>query len=133
MKKLLKQKKLSETPFRTEVLEIFSKYNNAIPLSVLEKELTNYNRITLYRTIKVFIEKGIIHEIALSGSESSYAMCKDGCDTVGHHHQHVHFKCNECETIYCIEVNEFPAIDIPNHKIVQLEIQANGICSECSA
>ena len=132
MKNLLKQKKLSETPFRIEVLNIFNNYNNAIPLSVLENELTNFNRITLYRTIKVFIEKGIIHEIALSGGESNYAMCNDGCDTVGHHHQHVHFKCNKCDTIFCIEVNKFPAIDIPNHKIDQLEIQASGVCSACN-
>ena len=73
---LLKRKKISETPFRKEVLAIFSKYNNAIPLSIVEKELKEYNRITLYRTIKVFLEKGIIHEITISGQESNYAICQ---------------------------------------------------------
>ena len=66
MPNLLKSKKISETPFRKEVLAIFDKHNNAIPLSVVEKELKKFNRITLYRTIKVFLEKGIIHEITIT-------------------------------------------------------------------
>jgi Fur family ferric uptake transcriptional regulator len=56
---ILNNKNISETPFRREVLAIFNKYNNANPLSIVEKELKEYNRITLYRTIKVFLEKGL--------------------------------------------------------------------------
>ena len=96
MTNLLKDKKISETPFRKEVLAIFTKYNNAIPLSVIEKELKEYNRITLYRTIKVFLEKGIIHEITISGEGSNYAICQEECNTDAHHHQHIHFKCKKC-------------------------------------
>lgn len=132
MTNLLKSKKISETPFRKEVLAIFSKYNNAIPLSIVEKELKEYNRITLYRTIKVFIEKGIIHEIALNGNESNYAICKEECDTVAHHHQHIHFKCKECGIIFCVELDEFPTIILPKYKIEQLEIQATGLCQDCN-
>lgn len=132
MTNLLKSKKISETPFRKEVLAIFSKYNNAIPLSLVEKELKEYNRITLYRTIKVFIEKGIIHEITLSGNESNYAICKEGCDTVAHHHQHIHFKCTKCGIIFCVEVDKIPKIRLPKYKIEQLEIQATGLCQDCN-
>tara|TARA_B110000285_G_scaffold221184_1_gene273792 strand:- start:837 stop:1124 length:288 start_codon:yes stop_codon:yes gene_type:complete len=95
--------------------------------------LKEYNRITLYRTIKFFKEKGIIHEIALSGNESNYAICKEECDTIAHHHQHIHFKCNECDIIYCVEVNKFPYIDLPNYKIEQIEIQAIGLCENCNS
>tara|TARA_B110000285_G_C15136941_1_gene627654 strand:- start:463 stop:864 length:402 start_codon:yes stop_codon:yes gene_type:complete len=132
MSNLLKNKKISETPFRKAVLVIFRKYNNAIPLSKVEKELKEYNRITLYRTIKVFLEKGIIHEIALSGQESNYAICKEECNTIAHHHQHIHFKCNSCETIFCVEVDKFPTIGLPEYKIEELEIQASGLCQSCN-
>jgi len=132
MSNSLKSKRISETPFRKEVLAIFRKYNNAIPLSIIEKELKEYNRITLYRTIKIFLEKSIIHEIALSGEESSYAICKEECDTVSHQHQHVHFKCNSCNIIFCVELEKFPTIILPKYKVKQIEIQANGLCENCN-
>lgn len=132
MTNLLKLKKISETPFRKEVLAIFNKYNNAIPLTVIEQELETYNRITLYRTIKIFLEKGIIHEIALNGNESNYAICKEECNTAAHNHQHIHFKCKKCDVIYCVEIEKFPSITLPNYTIENVEIQATGICENCN-
>jgi len=131
MKNLLKSKKLSETPFRKEVLAIFSNYENAIPMAVIEQDLKDYNRITLYRTIKIFIEKGVIHEIAMSGAASNYALCQDCCSLEQHQHQHIHFKCTQCETVSCVEVKEFPSLHLPKYQIEQLEIQASGICKQC--
>ena len=132
MQSLLKLKKLNETPFRKEVIEIFSKYENAIPQSIIEKELKEYDRITLYRTIKIFLEKGIIHEIAIGGEVSNYALCKDECNVVGHHHQHIHFKCKKCSTVFCVEVDKIPTISIPDYQIDELEIQATGLCKSCN-
>jgi len=131
MENLLKNKKISETPFRKEVLEIFDKYNNAIPLTIIADELENYDRITLYRTIKLFLEKGILHEISISGENSNYAICNDECDIDSHNHQHIHFKCKKCGNITCVEIDDFPTIKLPKHKIEQLEIQATGLCNEC--
>ena len=132
MRNLHKDKKISITPFRKEVLDIFSKYDNAIPLSTIEKELKNYNRITLYRTIKVFIEKGIIHEITLSGNKSNYALCQENCETNAHNHQHIHFKCENCKMIFCVEVDNMPTIKLTKYKINQIEIQATGLCQKCN-
>lgn len=129
----LKNKNLNQTPFRKEVLAIFHKYNYAIPLSKIENELKEYNRITLYRTIRVFLEKGIIHEISLSGHATNYAICKNECDTTAHYHQHIHFKCNNCKIIFCVEVDKFPTIKLPEYKIEQLEIQATGLCQNCNS
>lgn len=131
METLLKNKKLSATPFRKEVLEIFSKNKNAIPLSVIEKGLKNYNRITLYRTIKIFLEKGLIHEIAISGTDVNYAICKDECSDHTHQHKHVHFKCSECKIISCIEIDNLPSINLPEYEIEEIEIQLKGVCSGC--
>jgi len=132
MENLLRCKKINETPFRKDVLAIFSKYNNAISLSIIEKELVNYNRITLYRTIKIFLLKGIIHEITISGTEKKYAICQKECNTITHHHQHIHFKCNKCSIIFCVDVDEFPKVVLPKYKIEQLEIQASGLCKNCN-
>jgi len=131
MQNVLKDKKLSQTPFREEVLAIFSRHNSAIPLSTIESELKKYDRVTLYRTIKIFLEKGIIHEITISGEESNFAICKEECESDMHQHQHIHFKCDSCDNIFCVEIDKFPSISIPDYQINQLEIQASGLCKQC--
>ncbi|PCH72381.1 MAG: Fur family transcriptional regulator [Flavobacteriaceae bacterium] len=131
MTNLLKDKKLSETPFRKEVLAIFKNYKTAIPMAVIERDLKDYNRITLYRTIKIFLEKGLIHEISMTGESANYALCLSDCSATVHHHQHVHFKCTQCEMVSCVEVTAFPSLQLPDYKIEQLEIQASGICKSC--
>ena len=132
MENILKSKKLSVTPFRKEVLAIFGKYNNAIPLSVVEDNLEKFNRITLYRTIKIFIEKGVIHEISIGGEPSNYAICQEECSPSTHYHRHIHFKCNDCSVISCVDIDKFPTILLPNYKITQLDIQASGLCDKCN-
>ncbi len=132
MLEILRNKKISGTSFRKDVLSIFMKYENAIPLSVVENELGKFDRITLYRTIKLFLEKGIIHKITISGEEPSYAICQEECSAVCHHHQHIHFKCTGCGEISCIEMDEFPSIKLPTYKIEELEIQAIGLCQSCN-
>ena len=131
MKDVLKSKGISITPFRIAVLEVFYKYNNAISLSVLSKELKESNRITLYRTLKIYKEKGIIHEIAMGSDEVRYAICS-GCATQNHQHQHVHFKCDSCDIVYCLEIETFPVIKAEGFMFNELEIQSTGVCKECS-
>lgn len=133
MKSLLKQKKLSETPFRVEVLEIFESSNSAVSISFIEKKLKSYNRITLYRTIKTFVDKGIIHPIAMSDGEKNYGLCKDTCKEETHSHDHVHLKCNDCDSVFCVEIGGLPKIDLGKHKIDSIEIQAKGTCESCLA
>lgn len=132
MMNIFKLKKINKTAFRKEVLAIFNKYDFAIPLSIVEKELKKYNRITLYRTIKIFLEKGIIHKISISGKNSFYAICEEDCDSISHNHQHIHFKCNSCRILFCVEMGKLPTLKLPDYKIEQLEIHASGLCQNCN-
>ena len=56
---LLKNKNLRLTPFRKEVLEVFTSSPNAISIGDIEDNLKQFDRITLYRTIKSFIENNL--------------------------------------------------------------------------
>ncbi|WP_166461206.1 Fur family transcriptional regulator [Flavicella sediminum] len=133
MKNLLRLKKLNETPFRKRVLDIFNKYPYAISMGVIEKELKDYNRITLYRTMKAFVKNGLIHEILMGGEETKFALCKEICSNEAHQHQHIHFKCKQCNSVTCVEIAKFPVISLPNYKIEELEIQATGVCAACQS
>ncbi|MFC2127015.1 Fur family transcriptional regulator [Bacteroidota bacterium] len=124
---------MNETPFRKRVITIFQNYNYAISLSVIEKELGDFNRVTLYRTIKAFVKNGLIHEILIGGEEVKYALCKEVCNDEFHKHQHIHFKCTKCNSVTCVELIKFPVINLPDHEIEQLEIQATGLCATCKS
>jgi Fur family transcriptional regulator, ferric uptake regulator len=134
MENFLRSKKLRATPFRVAVLEVFSRHKNAIDIEQIETSLKEFDRITLYRTVRTFIEKGLIHEIVMPGEVKKLALCKDECKGAdhAHHHQHLHFKCDNCDEVYCLELNQFPEINYPEFKVTRLEIQGSGICRACS-
>lgn len=133
MENLLRSKNLRITPFRLSVLEIFQKHKNAVDLNQIEKSLKDFDRITLYRTLKTFIESGLIHEIVMPGDIKKMALCKEECHTQDHehNHQHLHFRCDNCEEIFCLTIDNFPVIKYPKFKIKSIEFQGSGLCSEC--
>ncbi|HZH86941.1 MAG TPA: transcriptional repressor [Brumimicrobium sp.] len=131
---ILRNKNLRVTPFRKEVLEIFLENEHAISIQYIEEELAEFDRITLYRTIKSFISKGVIHEIVMPGDIKKLALCDRICehDSGLHEHNHIHFQCRKCEKVYCVETDELPKINLPGFIIEEQEIQAKGVCINCS-
>ena len=115
------------------MLNAIGKYKNAVTINQIENQLKNFDRITLYRTVKTFIEKGILHEIVMPGEIKKLAFCQEDCghQSNEHKHQHLHFKCDKCSEVFCLFLNSFPEIKYPKFKIRQVEIQGSGICSNC--
>lgn len=131
---ILRKKKLRATPFRKDVLDIFLKNEHAVSIQDIEDGLKEFDRITLYRTIKSFINKGVIHEIVMPGDVKKLALCDIVCDHDNglHEHNHIHFQCKKCKEIYCVEIDDLPQLKVPGFIIEEQEIQAKGICAKCS-
>src|SRR6187401_2729439 len=98
---ILKRNQLSVTDSRRKILDLFRQSNGALAHSDIEtKTGEHFDRVTIYRTLQTFVEKGIIHTIPTADNSVRYALCKDEC-SVGHHHDHhVHFVCNSCHNTY---------------------------------
>ena len=131
MNKLLQNKSIRSTDFRLKVLDIFAKNTNAISIKKIESELKIFDRITLYRTLKTFTKKGLIHEVQLPNEEKMLALCSTDCNVNGHKHEHIHFKCKTCEEVFCKEAKIAPNIFIEGFLIHEIEINTVGICSSC--
>lgn len=131
MEAVLREKNLRVTDFRLAVLQIFQQYDHAISTERIEKELKDFDRITLYRTLKAFTKKGIIHEINYPQEEKRLALCSRACTGEHHKHQHIHFKCNRCGEITCSEIDTFPNISLDGFHVENVEIQAQGVCLKC--
>ncbi|MBX2952649.1 MAG: transcriptional repressor [Leadbetterella sp.] len=130
---ILKNTGLRVTETRQVILERFQEKTAAISQSDIEGELgENIDRVTVYRTLKTFVEKGIIHKILDDKGGIKYALCKEQCHPGHHHHDHLHFKCSVCLQTTCLEKNFIPEISLPAGYLKQeVNILVQGVCPNC--
>ena len=131
IKKLLKTRNLRATELRVALLEIISNLGRAVSYKEIQNSLIKFDRITLYRTLNTFIERGILHKIILEDNKNFYALCNLECTADKHQHQHIHFQCNQCKEVSCLESKEPIELGISNHLVDEIEITASGICQDC--
>jgi Fur family ferric uptake transcriptional regulator len=132
LNEILHRKELSSTESRRRILSLFFASNDALTHGDIEKEVGHkYDRVTIYRTLQTFEEKGIIHTIPTADNAILYALCKD-C-TEGHHHDdHVHFICTNCEKTICLDDVVSPKIELPQGYVAAaIQVVINGVCKEC--
>ena len=135
---ILVENGLRKTAMRQGVLEIFLDSDMAISQQLietsLEKQFDKVDRITIYRTLKTFEQKGIIHK-AIDGTHTpKYALCVDDCTEHEHHDTHAHFHCDDCNKTYCIEELEAPKIKAPKgFKVKSTHLVINGFCNDCGS
>jgi Fur family ferric uptake transcriptional regulator len=129
---LLKDFNLRATPNREEILHLFLAKNYALSHGDIEKEIDNsLDRVTVYRTLKTFLDKGLIHKVLDDEGSLKYALCKEACSTIEHHHDHVHFKCTKCGQTNCLNV-EVPSVKLPKgYQVNEVNLLIQGICEHC--
>ena len=130
---ILKQTGLRVTDARKDILFNFLGQEAAISQGDIENTLgADFDRVTIYRTLKTFTEKGLIHKILDDNGGVKYALCKEQCNDEGHHHDHLHFKCVVCMQTTCLEKNEIPAINLPDgYQKNEINILVQGVCPNC--
>lgn len=130
---LLRRKSLSVTDSRRKILSLFLNSADALAHGDIEKKAREkFDRVTIYRTLQTFVEKGIIHTIPTSDNSVRYALCKD-C-TEGHHHdEHVHFVCTNCNKTICLDGVVSPTVDVPEGYVAEsMQVIIYGICKSCN-
>jgi len=130
---ILKRSQLSVTESRTKILDLFRHSNGALAHADIEtKTGEQFDRVTIYRTLQTFVEKGIVHTIPTADNSVLYALCKDQCSAGHHHDNHVHFICDECGTTYCLDNISIPEVHLPNgFKKLQTDVVISGTCNKC--
>ena len=132
LENMLIAKQISPTARRFLVLDFLLKNPIAYSLSDLENEFEHSDRTTLYRTLKTFEEKGLIHNIQDGTGATKYALCADDCKDGVHDDLHLHFYCNECRETFCLPAIKIPEISLPKHFISQeFSLVAKGTCAKC--
>jgi Fur family ferric uptake transcriptional regulator len=131
--RLLAKHSLKKTGPRLRVLSLMAAKNTATSQPDLENLVSDVDRVTLYRILNVFEEKGIIHKVFDLNGTANYAICTSNC--VEHHHndEHLHFNCTQCNNVYCLNELNLPAFDLPaGFELEGFTLYASGLCPKCS-
>ena len=129
----IRKANLKVTRTRSEILALFVEKDYALSYADIDASLKgSEDKVTIYRTLKSFSEKGIIHEIMDVDKVSKYALCGHKCSSEHHHDTHAHFKCLKCKHIFCLQKPKIE-IEIPaNYQATTFNLSIEGLCNNCS-
>ncbi len=132
---LLKAYGLRNTSCRAEVLNLFLSNKHALAHADLEQQLGDrFDRVTIYRTLYAFEEKGLLHSINDVSGAVKYALCHEACSQHQHFDNHIHFNCTACGHTLCLNEVNVPKIQLPEgYKVNSLHFSAQGVCKSCAA
>lgn len=131
---MLRDAGLKRTPVRLDVLEML--LHDKQPLSaaqILAKLPKGTDNVTLYRTLKTFAEKKLLHRVR--GDDQVWRYGLGDLDSSGH--EHAHFVCDACGTVECLPEN--PVVEKPvkqagirsGYRVAYSEVLVHGTCPDC--
>ncbi len=133
VEELLRAHSLKATPTRVEILNCYRESDFALSQLDIENKLeSKHDRVTIYRTLASFEEKGILHKVHNPEGPAKYNLCKNNCSHGGHSDHHLHFYCKKCKNSYCLDTVQIPPISLPKqYQLDSVYMVANGVCEVC--
>lgn len=139
IEKTLESKGVRPTAMRILVYKYMAQKETAVALTDIEHAFpsrpsgSGADRTTLYRTLKTFEEKGVVHHIDDGTGVSKYALCEPGCNCDLEQDLHLHFHCRNCNGTMCLTEYKLPHINLPQGYIAEdANLVVTGICEKCS-
>ena len=127
---LLKKSGLSITPLRKEVLA-FLLENEVSSLDDIKKNIKEFDRVTLYRTVKVLIKFKIIKELSFE-NKKFLSLNRNIHKSSDSFEQSVYFYCMYCNNLTFLN-NKIVSFDIaPDYEVHQSESIISGKCNLCN-
>jgi len=129
----LEDRNIKPTAMRLLVLRQLVECGTSVSLKELESKLERSDKVTLYRTLKTFEQKKLIHSIDDGTGSVKYALCEEGCECEPRD-QHVHFHCVNCRETFCLTQSKISETQIPSgFKASSASVVYKGICANCSS
>lgn len=92
----------------------------------LSPGMPTLSKTTVYNTLKLLVEKGVVRSINIEDTETRY-----DADTSNH----AHFKCRSCGGVFDVKLNgdEFSNLHLPDFKIDDIQVNFKGFCGVCKS
>lgn len=128
----LRDKGLKSTPLRLAILDILTHTQNPLTAEETAKKLKkiDFDRATLFRSLKTFAEAGLINAIDLGEGFLRYEM---NCKIHHHHHHIICISCKEIEVVpFCIPDEFQTFLTKKGYKQITHRMDFTGLCKSCS-
>jgi len=127
----LKTCDLHLTAFRMEILRLLNKTNKPLtPKEIGEQITISHDRVTLYRTLKLFAEKGLLHRILVSDQLVTYRLADE---KKSQQPDHMHFHCIRCDTVFCMPQFPVQECELPaGFTKTDSRFIVDGCCKDCN-
>lgn len=138
---ILSQAGLRRTAARAEVLSVLMQSRHPLAAAAVLEQLKHTDRVTVYRTLNTLAAKGLLHRVQGDDRVWRYALHKTGKAHDHAHgdesHRHVHFECDECGSVECIE--DSPVTDdlmkklrgSTKYAVRHADVTLHGTCQDC--
>jgi len=129
----LQKSGISKTLQRLAVLDILLKATSPLSVNTIRQLLetkANIDKVTVYRILSLFRQRGIIREISSAGGGNYFEMA------TLENPLHPHFSCRNCGAFTCLAPMPFTQaqeliLSEDDHCIDHIEINISGICACC--
>jgi len=129
---LIRDKGLNITEIRRRLINLLIAPGTALTQKeieeALETEMGSVDRVTLYRNLRVLMEKHLIHQISIDANTVKYKLA-------GAHKKldHPHFHCSHCDKILCMPQISIKEDMLPGGYIIESSnLIIEGICALCN-
>lgn len=124
-------KKNRNTVAKTQIYSVLKASKAALSHSEILTAVDGLcDRVTVYRILDRLLEEGLIHKVVNMDGIHKFAACHNCTDHP--HHNHIHFSCERCKTVTCLEDVE-PVFNLPEkYRMHQVNFTVSGLCAQCS-
>ena len=136
--KILSYHGIRPTKMRSKIYKFLKRKQSAVSFSDLKKAFvqkskTNKtaNRTTFYRNLKIFEDKGLIHQINDGTGMAKFALSDENVKGKYSSDLHLHFHCTGCRKTICLP-NMIPEESLPqDYEVYDVNLVLKGICVKC--
>ena len=131
IEQILAEVGIRPTSVRLLVYEAISNIKHTFSLADLEAANINLEHSSIFRTLTLFHEHHLIHEVDDGSGSTKYCLCT-GHGICHEGESHLHFFCTKCHTTYCLRGDELPHITLPDgYTMSSMNFLIKGICPQC--
>jgi Fur family ferric uptake transcriptional regulator len=131
---LLQSAALRRTGTRMQVLEALQAAGQPVTAAEVLERLGQADRVTIYRTLNTLADKRIVHRV--QGDDRVWRFALGASQQ--HEHHHVHFECDTCGTVECLESAPIPddlsrtlKVD-RRYRVSSADVTLHGTCPDCT-
>ena len=129
VEKILAAAGIRPTAIRIMVMKEIISMGYAFTLAEMEDRLDTVDKSTLFRTLTLFMEHRLVHEVCNGSTSRLY--CR--CECKGPHTSHIYFTCKSCGKTFSIKDVDTSSIPHPNGFVVEdTNCVMTGLCSVCA-